>query len=156
MAEIGVFFNKKNVRYKPPFYFGVIFGGIFYDTTHMLRTVSIFVIILYAFASAAHADIASAGYVREIVEPLRARPDWNQTDPDALDYIKNKPDNHETVANKITVLSGDATDEQYPSARAVKDALDAKADVNDARFNTIPTSQPMGTPPAGQVFIWFN
>jgi hypothetical protein len=122
----------------------------------MLRTVSIFVIILYAFASAAHADIASAGYVREIVEPLRARPDWNQTDPDALDYIKNKPDNHEIVANKVNVLSGNATDEQYPSARAVKDALDAKADVNDTRFNTIPTSQPMGTPPAGQVFIWFN
>ena len=27
---------------------------------------------------------------------------------------------------------------------------------NDVRFNTIPTTQPSGTPPSGQVFIWFN
>jgi hypothetical protein len=27
---------------------------------------------------------------------------------------------------------------------------------NDVRFNTIPTTQPSGTPPSGQVYIWFN
>jgi hypothetical protein len=27
---------------------------------------------------------------------------------------------------------------------------------DDARFNTVPTTQPSGTPPTGQVFIWFN
>lgn len=117
----------------------------------------VFCFVLCVFgATGAWADIASAGYVNEVADTLRVQSDWSQTDSNALDYIKNKPDNHETVANKVTVLSGDATHEQYPSARAVNDAVATKADVNDVRFNTIPTSQPAGTPPAGQVFIWFN
>ena len=72
-----------------------------------------------ASAGGALADIASAGYVQEIVDSLRVQSDWMQTNPDALDYIKNKPINHEIVDNKVTVLSADVTDEQYPSVRAV-------------------------------------
>lgn len=107
------------------------------------------------------ADIASAGYVREIVNALRVQPDWNQTDASASDYIKNKPqipsvDAVEYVANKVSQISASATDSQYPSAAAVRSALDTKADTDDVRFNTISTTVPTGTPPAGQVFIWFN
>ncbi len=124
----------------------------------MWRTISLSLLSVVCMfgATGALADIASAGYVQEIVDSLRVQSDWMQTNPDALDYIKNKPINHEIVDNKVTVLSADVTDEQYPSARAVHEYLTTKADADDVRFNTIPTSQPAGTPPAGQVFIWFN
>ena len=39
----------------------------------------------------AWARIASAGYVNEIVDALKTQSDWAQSDPAALDYIKNKP-----------------------------------------------------------------
>lgn len=34
--------------------------------------------------------------------------------------------------------------------------LNAKAASDDARFNTVATSQPSGTPPVGQAFIWLS
>ena len=87
----------------------------------MWRTISLSLLSVVCMfgATGALADIASAGYVQEIVDSLRVQSDWMQTNPDALDYIKNKPINHEIVDNKVTVLSADVTDEQYPSVRAV-------------------------------------
>lgn len=122
---------------------------------------AVFIVCLVCWTYGAMADIASAGYVREIVDALRVQPDWNQTDASASDYIKNKPqipsvDAVEYVANKVSQISASATDSQYPSAAAVRSALDTKADTDDVRFNTISTTAPTGTPPAGQVFIWFN
>lgn len=122
---------------------------------------AVFIVCLVCWTYGAMADIASAGYVREIVNALRVQPDWNQTDASASDYIKNKPqipsvDAVEYVANKVSQISASATDSQYPSAAAVRSALDTKADTDDVRFNTISTTAPTGTPPAGQVFIWFN
>ena len=122
---------------------------------------AVFIVCLVCWTYGAMADIASAGYVREIVNALRVQPDWNQTDASASDYIKNKPqipsvDAVEYVANKVSQISASATDSQYPSAAAVRSALDTKADTDDVRFNTISTTVPTGTPPAGQVFIWFN
>lgn len=129
----------------------------------MWRTISLSLLSVVCMfgATGALADIASAGYVREIVNALRVQPDWNQTDASASDYIKNKPqipsvDAVEYVANKVSQISASATDSQYPSAAAVRSALDTKADTDDVRFNTISTTAPTGTPPAGQVFIWFN
>ena len=91
----------------------------------MWRTISLSLLsVVYMFgATGALADIASAGYVQEIVDSLRVQSDWMQTNPDALDYIKNKPINHEIVDNKVTVLSADVTDEQYPSVRVVQQYL---------------------------------
>lgn len=122
---------------------------------------AVFIVCLVCWTYGAMADIASAGYVREIVNALMVQPDWNQTDASASDYIKNKPqipsvDAVEYVANKVSQISASATDSQYPSAAAVRSALDTKADTDDVRFNTISTTAPTGTPPAGQVFIWFN
>lgn len=122
--------------------------------------VLIFVCCVFC-ATGARADIASAGYVNDIVSALDVQSDWAQTDSNARDFIRNKPeipspDAVEYIDNKVLEISDSVTDNQYPSARAVNNALSTKADVNDVRFNTVPTSQPVGTPPAGQVFIWFN
>lgn len=112
-------------------------------------------------APGARADIASADFVRQNIEDSRVQADWNQADSSLPDYIKNKPDVPspdavEYIANKVSAVNTSATDTQYPSARAVQNALDTKANADDVRFNTIATAQPSGTPPAGQVFIWFN
>lgn len=82
-------------------------------------------------------QIASKAYVDEIVSAIEvAQSDWNQTDSRAADYIQNKPD-------------------IYTKAE-VDVALDTKADSDDIRFSTVPSTEPSGTPPSGQVFIWFN
>lgn len=127
----------------------------------MLRWGWLVLLVLILPVTDARASIASAGYVNEIVDALKIQSDWAQSDPAALDYIKNKPqipsvDAVEYVANKVSQISASATDSQYPSAAAVRSALDTKADTDDVRFNTISTTVPTGTPPAGQVFIWFN
>ena len=127
----------------------------------MLRWGWLVLLVLILSVTDAWARIASAGYVNEIVDALKIQSDWAQSDPGALDYIKNKPqipsvDAVEYVANKVSQISASATDSQYPSAAAVRSALDTKADTDDVRFNTISTTVPTGTPPAGQVFIWFN
>lgn len=127
----------------------------------MLRWGWLVLLVLILPVTDARASIASTGYVNEIVDALKIQSDWAQSDPAALDYIKNKPqipsvDAVEYVANKVSQISASATDSQYPSAAAVRSALDTKADTDDVRFNTISTTVPTGTPPAGQVFIWFN
>ena len=127
----------------------------------MLRWGWLVLLVLILPVTDARASIASAGYVNEIVDALKIQSDWAQSDPAALDYIKNKPqipsvDAVEYVANKVSQISASVTDSQYPSAAAVRSALDTKADTDDVRFNTISTTAPTGTPPAGQVFIWFN
>lgn len=150
--------TKKNLRL---FYAILLFlfgGGVCGKMRCILYAV--FIVCLYKI-DAAFADVASAEYVREIVNALNIQSDWNQTDSTQSDYIKNKPDipspdSVEYSANKVNEISSNSTDVQYPSAHAVYNALKSKADVNDIRFNTIPTSQPTGAPPTGQVFIWFN
>ncbi len=124
---------------------------------------SIFYIIFFVllFNGTALADIASTTYVSEIVDVLNTQSDWAQTDENAPNYIKNKPvvpstDSVEYVSNKIQKISDTSTENQYPSAIAVREALKEKADLNDDKFNSIPTSQPSGLPPDGRVFIWFN
>lgn len=51
--------------------------------------------------------------------------DWAQTQTDAVDFIKNKPDLtlKEDKSNKVTSVSSSSTDTQYPSAKAVYDAM---------------------------------
>lgn len=59
--------------------------------------------------------------------------DWNEIDVSAASFIKNKPSiGDEFVNNKVTSLSNNSTDIQYPSAKCVYDALDGKQDVIDA------------------------
>jgi hypothetical protein len=54
--------------------------------------------------------------------------DWNQSDSSALDFIKNKPtipsiSGCELTANKVTSLTAQSTDTQYPSAKCVYDIV---------------------------------
>ncbi len=111
-----------------------VWGGI-------IRRFSAILFVLVAVASlnasVARAEVvlASREYVDAIVGTLK-QPDWNQTDVNASNYIKNKPDVY--------------------TKNQVDDLLDSKANVNDIRFSTIPSAEPSGTPPEGQVYIWFN
>lgn len=53
------------------------------------------------------------------VTPM-AVPDWNQTDPKKADYIKNKPKNVESKANKMSTWHDDkVSPETYPSSLAM-------------------------------------
>lgn len=70
----------------------------------------LFVIMLLGLGGVAHAGIVADTYVTSI--------------KNALDSAK------ENVSNKVTNLTPDATDVQYPSARAVHTALGAKVSVN--------------------------
>ena len=80
-------------------------------------------------ADFAQKDPAKADYIKNkptIVNPVQ--PDWNQSDSSALDYIKNKPSipsivGLEETANKVTSLSAQSTDTQYPSAKCVYDLI---------------------------------
>lgn len=52
------------------------------------------------------------------------RANWNQTDKNAPDYILNKPnihdsDDYELKNNKVTSISSQSTDKEYPSAKCV-------------------------------------
>lgn len=64
--------------------------------------------------------------------------------------LGNVQDVDQTNANNLT--SGTVSYARLP----VGSAANTVAAGDDARFNTIPTSQPSGTPPAGHVFVWFN
>ena len=81
----------------------------------MLRWGWLVLLVLILPVTDAWARIASAGYVNEIVDALKIQSDWAQSDPGALDYIKNKPqipsvDAVEYVANKVSQISASATD----------------------------------------------
>lgn len=107
------------------------------------------------------ATLATKNYVDNIVQSLSAQPDWNETDSSAPDFILNKPDipdesTLEHIDNKVDEISGAAGPDDYPTVHAVDVALDAKADIDDVRFDTVSAARPSGTPPVGQVFIWFN
>lgn len=54
--------------------------------------------------------------------------------------------------NASNLTSGTVAYDRLP----VGTATGTVASGDDVRFNTIPTTKPSGTPPAGQVFIWFN
>ena len=45
--------------------------------------------------------------------------DWNENDSTSMAYIKNKPTNLEVTTNKVTSISSNSTDTEYPSALAV-------------------------------------
>lgn len=56
------------------------------------------------------------------------QPDWSEADSTALNFIKNKPSipsiaGLEETANKVTSLSAQSTDTQYPSAKCIYDLI---------------------------------
>ena len=75
---------------------------------------------------------------------LKVQADWNQTDATKDDYIKNKPtipspinlSALEKVSNKVTSVTADSTDEQYPTAKLLYDSLQALANEYAAIHHT--------------------
>ena len=104
--------------------------------------------IFFVAISAAHADIASVQYVQSILSSLEVQADWNQSDTNALDYIKNKPD----VTDASNLTSGTVAIGRLP----VGTTANTVAAGDDSRFYTIPTTEPSGNAPNGTVFIWFD
>ena len=89
------------------------------------------------FDADATPEIASKAYVNQIVSSIKeTQANWTETDTTSPAYIQNKPD----VYTKTQV----------------DELLDTKASQDDVRFNTVPTVEPTGNPPEGQVYIWFN
>ena len=104
--------------------------------------------VLSGVISTAHADIATVQYVQSILSSLQVQSDWNQTDTEAPDYIKNKPD----VTNASNLTSGTVAVGRLP----VGTTANTVAAGDDSRFYTIPTSEPSGNAPNGTVFVWFD
>ena len=96
------------------------------------------VLVLFTHIDAsATAEIASKAYVNQIVASIKeTQANWTETDTNSPAFIQNKPD----VYTKTQV----------------DELLDTKASQDDVRFNTVPTTEPTGNPPEGQVYIWFN
>lgn len=55
----------------------------------------------------------------------------------SVDYVDNATITLESVSNKVDTINADATDTQYPSARAVSNALDARVDVRETADQTM-------------------
>ena len=55
----------------------------------------------------------------------------------SVDYVDNATITLESTLNKVDTINADATDTQYPSARAVSDALDARVDVRENANQTM-------------------
>ncbi|MDW3024793.1 MAG: hypothetical protein R8N50_03875 [Alphaproteobacteria bacterium] len=115
-------------------------------------------VVLFVFVfCGADAALTSKGYVDEIVNALG----------DTIDaHTANVQNPHGVTASQIglgnvqnldqtnadNLSSGTVSYERLP----VGSKEQTVAAGNDVRFDTIPTVAPSGTPPEGQVFIWFN
>ncbi len=109
------------------------------------------------------ADLASTMYVDSIVASV-AGTKVNQTDFDV--HANNKENPHVVTAGQVglgNVKNLDQTNANNLVSGTVKYNLlpvgtvaNTVAAGNDVRFGTIPTSAPSGTPPEGQVYVWFN
>jgi len=109
-----------------------------------MRIIAVCMIITLGAMRAADAALASTEYVNSV------KSDWNQSNANLPDYIKNKPDIITTLDNNNQAFS----DTTIANANAVTDGLDTKADKNDSRFDTIPSAMPTITPDDGRVLIW--
>ena len=126
-----------------------------------MKQILVILCFLVCGVTTVRADIASTQYVESLVIPA----DWEQEDSTATDYIKNKPTIPSTASdiglgnvqnvdqtNASNLTSGTVGVARLP----VGTTSTTVAAGNDARFDTVSTTQPSGTPPTGQVFIWFE
>lgn len=109
------------------------------------------------------ANLASKMYVDTIVASV-AGTKVEQADFDA--HVNNKSNPHAVTAAQVglgNVKNLDQTNASNLASGTVKynllpvgTAENTVAAGNDVRFGTIPTVAPSGTPPDGQVYVWFN
>ena len=111
--------------------------------------------VMCGIVSPVRADIASVQYVDSILSAL-----------DIASHIANTSNPHSVTKAQVglgNVQNVDQTDATNITSGTVNVARlpvgttsTTVAAGNDARFDTVSTTQPSGTPPTGTVFIWFD
>ena len=78
---------------------------------------------------------------KPVIPAGQIQSDWSQTNTGSLDYIKNKPNMSlkEDVSNKVTTLSAQSTDTQYPSAKATYGILSSVESMLEDTEETVQT-----------------
>ena len=107
------------------------------------------------FVMSAHADIASVHYVQSILSALDiAGHIANTSNPHAVTKAQVGLGNVQNVdqTNAANITSGTIDVARLP----VGTTSTTIAVGNDARFDSISTTQPTGTQPTGRVWVWFN
>jgi len=123
----------------------------------------LFPAIVFGLAVApAHANIASADYVSNIVDALGV-PELSQK----LDaHVASTANPHAVTAQQVglgNVKNIDTTNADNLTMGTVNiarlpvgTATGTIASGGDTRFDTLPAAEPAGTPPSGRVYVWFN
>ena len=128
------------------------------DKGYMKSLRFIFIGLICGFVSSARAEIASASYVQSILQSLV--PDVRTVNGHALSANVTVTKGDVGLSNVQNVDQTDATNITSGTVNAARLPIGTTESTvaagNDVRFNTVTTSQPSGTPPSGQVFMWFN
>jgi len=110
----------------------------------------------------ARANIASVNYVSSIVDALGV-PELSQN---LAAHVANVENPHAVTAQQVglgNVKNIDTTNADNLTAGTVNIArlpvgvaAGTIASGGDTRFDTLPATEPAGTPPSGRVYVWFN
>ncbi len=115
------------------------------------------------FPAVCRANLTSKGYVDAIVAAVAS----NKVDKTEFNsHTTNKSNPHAVTAAQVgleNVKNVDQTNANNLSSGTVSygrlpvgTTANTVAAGDDVRFGTIPTVAPTGTPPEGQVYVWFN
>lgn len=117
----------------------------------------------FYFPGVSYADLTSKGYVDAIVAAV-ASSKVDKTEFNS--HASNNSNPHAVTAAQVglgNVKNVDQTNAGNLSSGTVAYGLlpvgntaNTVAAGDDVRFGTLPTVAPTGTPPEGQVFVWFN
>ncbi len=117
----------------------------------MLKKTFIMSALLMAVAGTdAGASIPSSAYMQQQLDVHASKADNPHSVTKGQVGLANVQNVDQTNANNIT--SGTVAVGRLP----VGTAQNTVAAGDDARFNTIATTQPTGTPPSGHAFVWFE
>ena len=117
----------------------------------MLKNTFLISVLLMAFvAIEAKASIPSSAYMQQQVDIHANKTDNPHSVTKSQVGLANVQNVDQTNADNLT--SGTVAVNRLP----VGTVQNTVAAGDDARFNSIPTTQPTGTPPSGHVFVWFN
>jgi hypothetical protein len=118
----------------------------------IIKRISLFFALLFYVVCSYAADdpvVATKSYVDDAISTNSAT--LAQTIANAVQNINSTISTLQPVSDKTTVVNASSTDVQYPSAKAVYTMVQ-----NDPRFNSLPSTAPVGNPPTGRFYIWIE